>query len=316
MEVDLSGNTTSAYYDITVDVSVVDTKTGVLTSAPITYRVNNSTDYLRNRRYDAQAIAAPGVLVLPGTSQESLRAILVDANGNELPSVNGQYISSDGYLKIVGGNAGETYSVAIDELDSKQVGKPNDSPAEEGTNWGFSHYFGLNNFFTANNPTITGETVWGSAVNLSVQERLRTDANLISTGKISQMSKSSASNNQDVYTYARYSGDNTIAQQFAKLNAALTTFEPAGGLPLTQQSLTGYSTEILGFASQRSAEAKDNATNAQILYDGFKNKSDAISGVNLDEELANTVTYQNAYSATARVITIVNKMYEDLLQSF
>jgi flagellar hook-associated protein 1 FlgK len=72
----------------------------------------------------------------------------------------------------------------------------------------------------------------------------------------------------------------------------------------------------LGYVSQRSAEATDNAANTKILYDGFVSKSDAASGVNLDEELANTVTFQNAYSATARVITIVNKMYEDLLQAF
>ena len=45
-------------------------------------------------------------------------------------------------------------------------------------------------------------------------------------------------------------------------------------------------------------------------------RSETVSGVNLDEELANTITFQNAYSANARVITTVNKMYEDLLQAF
>jgi flagellar hook-associated protein FlgK len=316
MQVDFSGNIASTYYDITLNVSVVDKTTGTLTTAPITYRVANNTQNQLNKRFDAQAVGAPGVLVLPGTSQESLRAILVDANGNELPSVNGRYIDSPSYLKIVGGNSGQTYSVAIDELNSQQIGKPDNIPSEPGTNWGFSHYFGLNNFFTANNPTTTGETLKGSAYKLSVQDRLLENANLISTGTLVQQSKSAASGNRDVYTYARYSGDNTIAQGLAKFNSQLVSFDAAGGLPTAQQSLQSYTSEILGFVSQRSSEASDNAANAQILFDGFKSKSDAVSGVNLDEELANTVTFQNAYSATARVITIVNKMYEELLQSF
>jgi flagellar hook-associated protein 1 FlgK len=316
MQVDFSGNIASTYYDITVDVSVVDTKTGILTTAPVTYRVTNNINNQLNKRFDAQAIGAPGILVLPGTSQESLRATLVDANGNEIPTVNGQYTGTPSYLKIIGGNSGQTYSVAIDEMDSQQLGKPNSAPAEAGTNWGFSHYFGLNNFFTANNPTTTGETLKGSAFKLSVQDRLLENANLISTGALTQQSKSAATGNRDVYTYARYSGDNSIAQSLAKFNSQLLAFDAAGGLPTAQQSLQSYTSEILGFVSQRSSEASDNAANAQILFDGFKSKSDAVSGVNLDEELANTVTFQNAYSATARVITIVNKMYEELLQSF
>ena len=36
------------------------------------------------------------------------------------------------------------------------------------------------------------------------------------------------------------------------------------------------------------------------------------SGVNLDEELANIVIFQNAYSASARVITTSQNMFEML----
>ena len=315
IQVDFSGNIGSSYYDITLNVSVVDATTGTISTAPITYRVNNNERDLFNRRYDAQAVGAPGTLVLPGTSQESLRAILVDETGAELPTINGKYIDGPAFLKLVGGNAGASYGVAIDELDSKQIGKPDGSPAEAGTNRGFSHYFGLNNFFAANAPTLTGDTVKGSAFNLKVQDRLIANANLISTGTLSKQESSTASNNLDVYTYARYAGDNTVAQRLAKLNSDLISFDSAGGLPATQQSLQGYSSQLLGFISQRSSEASDNATNAKVLFDGFVSRADAGSGVNLDEELANTITFQNAYAATARIITTVNKMYEDLLQT-
>ena len=241
---------------------------------------------------------------------------MVDANGVELPTINGQYIEAEAFLKLVGGNADETYGVAIDELDSLQLGRPDASPAEEGTNRAFSHYFGLNNFFESNLPTTTGDTLRGSATSLRVQQRLLDDPSLISTGKLVRQDSSAATNNNDVYTYVRFSGDNCTAQQLANFNTLAIAFDSAGGLPATQQSLLSYSSDLLAFISQRSSEATDNAVNTQTLLDGFTSKADASSGVNLDEELANTITFQNAYSATARIITVVNQLYEDLLAVF
>lgn len=315
MQLDFSANVGSDYYDVTLNVTVIEDD-GTLSTAPITYRVPNNVRDVYNKRYNVQAAGAPATLVLPNTSQESLRAILVDENGLELPTIRGKYVEAAAYLKIVGGNAGQSYHVAIDEMNSEQLGKPDESPAEEGTHWGFSHYFGLNNFFDSNAVTATGDAVKGSAYALKVQDRLLKDPSLIATGALTKQAASYATNNQEVYTYARYSGDNNIVQSLAKLNSQLVAFDAAGGLPVTQQSLQGYTSEMMGFVSQQSSEASDNAANAKILYDGFKSRSEAVSGVNLDEELANTVVLQNAYSATARVVTTVNKMYDDLLQSF
>ncbi|MES2984045.1 MAG: flagellar hook-associated protein FlgK [Pseudomonadota bacterium] len=313
LQVDFSANLGSKYYDVTVNVGVVGAD-GVVHTAPVTYRVANNQVELFNKRYSTTAVGSGGTMVLPNTSQPSMRAILVDANGNELPTVNGKYIEAQATLKLIGGNPNQSYSIAIDEMNSAQLGNPDDLPPDNGSGWGFSHYFGLNNFFDSNDPALTGDTLAGSALNLKVSDRLLQNANLISTGTLAQMSVANAGA-KPLYTYARYSGDNTIAQQFAKLNSAVLDFDAAGGLPTTQLSLQSYTSQVLGYVSQKSAEASDNAANAKTLYDGFVSKSDAVSGVNLDEELANTVTLQNAYSATARIVTIVNKMYEDLLQS-
>ena len=38
------------------------------------------------------------------------------------------------------------------------------------------------------------------------------------------------------------------------------------------------------------------------------------SGVNMDEELTKLTTYQQAYAASARVLSVVDKLYETLLQ--
>ena len=39
------------------------------------------------------------------------------------------------------------------------------------------------------------------------------------------------------------------------------------------------------------------------------------SGVNIDEELANLIVLQNAFAASARVISTVDRMFEELLNS-
>ncbi|MCU0481918.1 MAG: hypothetical protein MUE54_12025, partial [Anaerolineae bacterium] len=46
------------------------------------------------------------------------------------------------------------------------------------------------------------------------------------------------------------------------------------------------------------------------LRDAYQQRIDATSGVNIDEELANTVLFQNNYQASARMITVVNELME------
>ena len=47
--------------------------------------------------------------------------------------------------------------------------------------------------------------------------------------------------------------------------------------------------------------------NAEMEY-----RRSAVSGVNIDEEMANLVLYQNAYSASARVIDVARQMFDTL----
>ena len=94
------------------------------------------------------------------------------------------------------------------------------------------------------------------------------------------------------------------------------TFDSAGGLGSTSQSISGYAGEILGFVSSDANSLESNFLNSQIILTGFVERSAATTGVNVDEELANTVLFQNAFSASARVITVANELFETLLNSF
>ncbi|HID45551.1 MAG TPA: flagellar hook-associated protein FlgK [Chromatiaceae bacterium] len=61
----------------------------------------------------------------------------------------------------------------------------------------------------------------------------------------------------------------------------------------------------------RQAELASNAH--QQLLERSQNASDAISGVNLDEEAANLVKFQQSYQAAAQMIAVANELFDTLL---
>lgn len=311
--VDFSGNAVSAYYDVTVDVAVVN-EDGTIEQATLTYRIQNNETNRYNARYDISSVTGAAERVFPNTPHQYIFARLVDANGNELPKVNGSYGSQQGYLQLVANDlGGEEYTIHIDELNSQQQGVLTTIPVQKGTNRGFSHYYELNNFFVSNNPTATGDSVDGSAISMAVEQRILDNPSLITTGDLTLSNQSVDPNDPPVYTYERYAGDNSVAQRLAGLGVNSISFDAVGGLPKTNLTFNGFAGEMLGYIASKSAQATARLTDNETLLQGFEQRADAISGVNLDEELANTVIYQNAYTASARVVTVTNDLFDELL---
>lgn len=295
---DLTGYTSSPYFTVTVAVAVAD-ENGVVTTSNVTYRVTNNQANALNGRYAARTADGDGAIILPTSNQALARAMLVDANGNELPKVNGAYVTDrEGFLKIAAGN--NSYVVAMDSLDS----------AEQSTGHGFSHYFHLNDFFVSSG----NDAMAGSAMRLEVSQRLRDDPGLLSLGGLEAVLPADIT--APGYTYQRSIGDNNIAQRLADLGLTPVTFAAATGLGSTTQNFAGYASQIIASASLSAAGAKSEAINAQLLFEGYVASNSSISGVNLDEELANTIIYQNAYTASARVISVASNLFEKLLDTF
>ena len=49
------------------------------------------------------------------------------------------------------------------------------------------------------------------------------------------------------------------------------------------------------------------------MVEQLTSRRESISGVNLDEEMANLIRYQQAFTASARMITLVDEMMDELL---
>ncbi|MBI1197401.1 MAG: flagellar hook-associated protein FlgK [Phenylobacterium sp.] len=91
-------------------------------------------------------------------------------------------------------------------------------------------------------------------------------------------------------------------------------FQAAGTLGQVTMSLTRYASEF-GGSIGRTAEAADNRkASAEAVSNEANNRRQAVEGVNLDEELVNLTTYQQAFSASARMIQAASDLFDQLLK--
>jgi flagellar hook-associated protein 1 FlgK len=108
-------------------------------------------------------------------------------------------------------------------------------------------------------------------------------------------------------------GDNRGADALFNLTSAAFIFAKAGDLPTLTTTLSEYTSYLLSTAGMEANTADRMADDRKALRNELKVRRDSITGVNLDEELANMIIFQNAFNAAARLITTANEMYDQLL---
>ena len=171
----------------------------------------------------------------------------------------------------------------------------NDSgTAENTTARGFSHYFGLNDFFTGTN-----------AQSLGVRANISADPGLVASAILSK----TAVAGQTALTV----GDNLTAQSLAAIGSGLFSFNAVGGLPAMTISLNDYAGSLIGLSATRSAAAEDSFKHRELVLENIAARYQSETGVNVDEELASLVLFQNAFTMSARVIQIASEMLEILV---
>lgn len=90
-------------------------------------------------------------------------------------------------------------------------------------------------------------------------------------------------------------------------------FQAAGRSAGGQQSIIRYAADLSGDIGARAAASKTRAESAEAIQVEAQTRQTAHEGVNLDEELVNMTTYQQAFNASARLIQAAKDMYDVLL---
>jgi len=115
-------------------------------------------------------------------------------------------------------------------------------------------------------------------------------------------------------------GDTTRADFInSQLTSGSFTFSPRTGLGSSSTPFTGT---ITSYMQQFLSLQGNNATNAQQLAQGqdvvvntLQQSYNSATGVNMDAQMSNLIALQNAYSANAHVMAVVQSMFSTLLQA-
>lgn len=99
----------------------------------------------------------------------------------------------------------------------------------------------------------------------------------------------------------------------ALLLAALAT---RSGVVNGTDSLSGANSQLTSFVGASAQAANASATAAASLASQAVSAQQAVSGVNLDEEAANLQRYQQAYQASAKVMTVAQSMFDSVMSIF
>ena len=109
--------------------------------------------------------------------------------------------------------------------------------------------------------------------------------------------------------------DSRGAQALFDASRAALPFSDGPGGVTRSMKLVDFVSALGGDVGRLAAEAASDKDTA----DGFKAEADkrraSVEGVNLDEELVKLTSFQQAYSAAARMIRAVDEMYQTLLQA-
>ncbi|WP_419797479.1 MAG: flagellar hook-associated protein FlgK [Terasakiella sp.] len=107
-------------------------------------------------------------------------------------------------------------------------------------------------------------------------------------------------------------GDNKVASELASTFNNAQSFDGAGGLSQVSETFHQYTSSILALNSSKASNNELDVEIQESLVNSLKNRSDTQKGVNLDEELSQLILYEQAYSAAARVISVIQGMFETL----
>ena len=175
---------------------------------------------------------------------------------------------------------------------ANSIGVSADSSSRYGYGPSFSQFFGL-----AGSP---GNVANGLSINSTINAN---PANL----SLATLNLSATT------TPALVAGDGTGGQAMSDIASKSATFPRAGLNSGGTSTLTRYGSDLAGQVGNLAANAKTDQQSSDALLTEATNRRSSTEGVNLDEELVNLTTYQQAYAASGRLVQAAKDMFDVLL---
>ncbi len=147
----------------------------------------------------------------------------------------------------------------------------------------------------------------GVASSIDVRSDIKTTPSKISRGTVQWDATRGAAGE-----YYASTGDDTSIKAMATMLATSNSFDTAGGIGSISLTFSEYSSSILSTNASLVDTNKTSFDFQQSLSNSLKEKSDTVRGVNLDEEMSSLILFEQAYTASARIVSIIQKMFDAL----
>ncbi|MBT5495450.1 MAG: hypothetical protein HOK54_06895, partial [Alphaproteobacteria bacterium] len=110
-------------------------------------------------------------------------------------------------------------------------------------------------------------------------------------------------------------GDATAASALAGVFGTEITFGTTGAISSVSTTLASFSAQMIGLQAAQTNDARTELEFTTQFTQTMEFRASSISGVNLDEELANLVVLEQSFNAAARIISVAADMLQELIDS-
>jgi flagellar hook-associated protein 1 len=215
------------------------------------------------------------------------------------------YDTVDGLVDAIDAISGLTASIdssghVVITADSTSNGiSINEMTSSVGTaGQGLSDWLGLNDLVTC-----TG------ASDFSVRSDILSDTSLLSIAVLDSSTSLTT-------------GDSVVSEGSGSIVSALydafvdpASFDAAGSLGTSTSTFASYAASIVSEIASQASSAETDYTSKETAQSTLADTLSSESGVNVDEETATLTELQNLYAAAAQIISIVEQMYNSLLDA-
>ena len=107
-------------------------------------------------------------------------------------------------------------------------------------------------------------------------------------------------------------GDGRGALAIAASGDVPITFSPAGQLGSVTMTVARYAAEFGGSVGRQAAAAQTRKDASEAVANEAMSRRQSVEGVNIDEELVQLTTYQQAFNASARMVQAAKELFDVL----
>lgn len=109
-------------------------------------------------------------------------------------------------------------------------------------------------------------------------------------------------------------GDSSGLQAIWSALDSPISFETSGHLPASQASAVSQIAKIIDGTADRTEAANDRAAHTAATRDALATEFDNAHGVNVDEEMARLVAFEQAYQTSSQILSTAQDMFDSLMQ--